>query len=74
MALIALRNIRCIDYLAYGAIFTRVSFFRKKKVMFFWIFFPARKAQDVRREEVGGDTSGSWNALTLELKVFIFPL
>jgi hypothetical protein len=52
MALIALRNIRCIDYLAYGAIFTRVSFFRKKKVMFFWIFFPARKAQDVLREEV----------------------
>jgi hypothetical protein len=27
-------------------------FLPKKKVMFFWIFFPARKAQDVRREEV----------------------
>ena len=53
MALIALRNIRCIDYLAYGAIFTRVMFLPKKKVMFFLIFFPARKAQDVRREEVG---------------------
>ena len=50
-----------------------VSFFRKKKVMFFWIFFPARKAQDVRREEVGGDTSGSWNALELKV-LFIFPL
>jgi hypothetical protein len=53
MALIALRNIRCIDYLAYGAIFMRVIFLPKKKLNFFWIFFPARKAQDVRREDGG---------------------
>jgi hypothetical protein len=52
MASIALSVIGCIDYLAYGTIFTRVMFLPKKKVMFFWIFFPARKAQDVRREEV----------------------
>jgi hypothetical protein len=52
MASIALSVVGCIDYLAYGAIFTRVMFLPKKKVMFFWIFFPARKAQDVRREEV----------------------
>ena len=29
-------------------------FVRKKNLKFFWIFFPARKAQDVRREEVWG--------------------
>jgi hypothetical protein len=52
MASIVLSVVGCIDYLAYGAIFTRVMFLPKKKVMFFWIFFPARKAQDVRREEV----------------------
>ena len=54
MALIVLRNIRCIDYLAYGTIFTRAMFLPKKNLKFFRIFFPARKAQDVRREEVSG--------------------
>jgi hypothetical protein len=52
MASIALSVIRCIDYLAYGTIFTRAMFRPKKKLKFFWIFFPARKAQDVRWEEV----------------------
>ncbi len=44
MALIALSVVRCIDYLAYGTIFTCVMFLPKKKV----IFFPARKATDER--------------------------
>jgi hypothetical protein len=45
MALIALRDIRCIDYLAYGTIFTRAMFLPKKKGD---VFFPARKAADER--------------------------
>ena len=43
MALIALRNIRCIDYLAYGAIFMRVMFLPEKKRIFFGFFFPPEK-------------------------------
>ncbi len=43
--------IGCIDYLAYGSIFTRAMFRPKIKVD---IFFPARKAVDARREVVGG--------------------
>jgi hypothetical protein len=42
MASIALSVIRCIDYLAYGTIFTRAMFLPKKKVMF---FFPPEKPQ-----------------------------
>jgi hypothetical protein len=42
MALIALSIIRCIDYLAYGTIFTHAMFLPKKKVMF---FFPPEKPQ-----------------------------
>ena len=49
MASIALRNIRFIDYLAYGSIFTRAMFQPQKKLM----FFPARKAVDARWEVVG---------------------
>ena len=45
MASIALSVIRCIDYLAYGTIFTRAMFLPKKKGD---VFFPARKAADVR--------------------------
>jgi len=45
MALIALSVIGCIDYRAYGTIFTRAMFRPKKKVVF---FFPARKAADER--------------------------
>ena len=45
MASIALSIIGCIDYLAYGTIFTRVMFRPKKKVD---VFFPARKAADER--------------------------
>jgi hypothetical protein len=45
MALIALRNIRCIDYLAYGTIFTRGDVSSKKKGD---VYFPARKAADER--------------------------
>ena len=44
MALIALSVIGCIDYLAYGTIFTRAMFRPKKKLF----FFPARKAADER--------------------------
>jgi hypothetical protein len=43
MASIALSVIRCIDYLAYGTIFTRAMFLPKKKGD---VFFPARKAAD----------------------------
>jgi hypothetical protein len=46
MASIALSVIGCIDYLAYGTIFTRAKFCPKKKLMF---FFPARKAGDEPR-------------------------
>jgi hypothetical protein len=35
MASIVLRNIRCIDYLAYVSIFTRAMFLLKKNLMFF---------------------------------------
>jgi hypothetical protein len=52
MALIALRVVGCIDYLAYGTIFMRAMFRPKKKLEVFLDFFPARKAQDVRWEEV----------------------
>ncbi len=45
MALIALRNIRCIDYLAYGTIFTRGDVSSEKKGD---VYFPARKAADER--------------------------
>ena len=40
MASIALRNIRCIDYLAYVSIFTRVTF-RPKIILD--VFFPPKK-------------------------------
>jgi hypothetical protein len=43
MASIALSVIGCIDYLAYGTIFTCAMFRLKKKVD---VFFPARKAAD----------------------------
>ena len=49
MALIALRNIRCFDYLAYGTIFTREMFLPEKKLD---VFFPARKAVDACQEVV----------------------
>ncbi len=45
MASFALSVIRCIDYLAYGTIFTRAMFLPKKKGD---VFFPARKAADER--------------------------
>ena len=45
MALIALSVIGCIDYLAYGTIFTRAMFRPKIKLD---VFFPARKAADER--------------------------
>jgi hypothetical protein len=54
MALIALRDIRCIDYLAYGTIFTRAMFLPKKKGD---VFFPARKAADERWGVVPGPIS-----------------
>jgi hypothetical protein len=49
MASIALSVIGCIDYLAYGTIFTRAMFLPKKKLD---VFFPARKAVDACREVV----------------------
>jgi hypothetical protein len=45
MASIALSVVGCIDYLAYGTIFTRVMFLPKKKGD---VFFSARKATDER--------------------------
>jgi hypothetical protein len=42
MASIALSVIGCIDYLAYGTIFTRAMFCPKKKLMF---FFPPEKPE-----------------------------
>ena len=51
MASIALRVVGCIDYLAYGTIFTRAMFLPKKKR---WCFFPARKAADERWGVVSG--------------------
>jgi hypothetical protein len=42
MALIALRNIRCIDYLAYVSIFTRAMFRSKTKLD---VFFSPEKPQ-----------------------------
>jgi hypothetical protein len=45
MASIAPIIIRCIDYLAYGTIFTRAMFRPKIKLD---VFFPARKAADER--------------------------
>ena len=49
MASIALRNIRCIDYLAYVSIFTHGTFCPKIKLD---VFFSARKAVDERWEVV----------------------
>jgi hypothetical protein len=49
MASIALSVIGCIDYLAYGTIFTRAMFLPKKKLD---VFFSARKAVDACREVV----------------------
>jgi hypothetical protein len=49
MASIALSVIRCIDYLAYGTIFTRAMFLPKIKLD---VFFFARKAADERWEVV----------------------
>ena len=56
MASIAPIVIGCIDYLAYGTIFTRVMFLPKKKGD---VFFPARKAGDEPRR-VRGEFSCPW--------------
>jgi len=48
MASIVLSIIGCIDYLAYGTIFTRAMFLPKKTLFFFF----ARKAVDERWEVV----------------------
>jgi len=45
MASMALSVVGCIDYLAYGTIFTRATFRPKKKLD---VFSPARKAVDER--------------------------
>jgi len=45
MASIALSIVGCIDYLAYGTIFTRVMFLRKIKLD---VFFSAKKTVDMR--------------------------
>ena len=59
MASIALSVVGCIDYLAYGAIFTRAVFpFVVKEAKKLSFLIPAKKAQDVRREEVGRLISG----------------
>ena len=56
MASIALSVIRCIDYLAYGTIFTRAMFLPKKKGD---VFFPARKAADERWGVVSAPPPGA---------------
>ena len=61
MASIALSVVRCIDYLAYGSIFTRAMFLPKKKGD---VFFPARKAVDACREVVAQRTSWAFSAGT----------
>jgi hypothetical protein len=66
MASIALSVIGCIDYLAYGTIFTRAMFRPKKKVD---VFFPARKAADEPWEVVAGwrpRTSWAFSAGTIK--------
>ena len=72
MALIALRNIRCIDYLAYGAIFTRAVFpfvtaGTKKRV---FGFPPKKPKMSARQQQLHHQqlTNGS----TI-LKTFTFP-
>ena len=52
MASIALSVIGCIDYLAYGGIFTRAVFPFVAKEAKNEFFDSRKKAQDVRREEV----------------------
>jgi hypothetical protein len=69
MASIVLRNIRCIDYLAYGSIFTRAMFRPKKKLD---VFFFARKAVDACREVVFREpffngTSSGWYEAPIEM-------
>jgi hypothetical protein len=55
MASIAPIVIGCIDYLAYGTIFTRVMFHPKIKLD---VFFSARKAADERWEVVNLEDTG----------------
>jgi len=52
--------IRCIDYLAYGSIFTRVTFRPKIKLD---VFFLARKAED---ERWGGGGQTNWYFLRIK--------
>ena len=54
MASIVLSVVGCIDYLAYGTIFTLVTFRPKIKLD---VFFFARKATDERWEVVRGGGS-----------------
>jgi hypothetical protein len=64
MASIALSVIGCIDYLAYGTIFTRAMFLPKKKLD---VFFPARKAVDACREVVSMATESHHGQLGISL-------
>jgi hypothetical protein len=50
MASIVVSVVGCIDYLAYGTIFTRVTFRPKIKLD---VFFPRQKSPNERREVVG---------------------
>jgi hypothetical protein len=73
MASIALIVIGCIDYLAYGTIFTRVMFRPKIKLD---VFFPARKAADEHWEHGQLTTARqtSWAFLAGSQKLaFLFP-
>jgi hypothetical protein len=53
MALIALTSIGCIIYLALGTLLMRAMFCRRQRERILDLFFPAKKAQDVRQGEVG---------------------
>jgi len=65
MALIALSVNGCIDYLAYGNIFTGAMFRPKKKVF----FFPARKAADERWGVVPAPSPGAHLKKSLRTRI-----
>ncbi len=54
MASIALTSIGCIIYLALGKVLMHAMFRRWQREEKLDLFFPAKKAQDVRRGEVSG--------------------
>jgi hypothetical protein len=60
MALIALRDIRGIDYLGYGTIFTSAMFLPKKKLEVLFGFFFRQKSPRCSPGGGGGGAPGGW--------------